>query len=375
MKFSLPNKASADTRVVVAMSGGVDSSVTAALLVKEGYEVIGVTLQLYNSTNSLKRKGACCAGQDIEDARNVAEKLKIPHYVLNYESKFQKDVIDEFADAYVRGETPIPCVLCNQTVKFRDLLLVAQELGAEALATGHYVRRVKKGNDIELHRAEDETKDQSYFLFATTPKQLEFLSFPLGSMRKDETRRLAAQFSLPVSDKPDSQDICFVSEGSYASLINKIRPNVAKPGDIVEQTGRIIGTHKGITHFTIGQRRGLNLRNENMPMYVIKIDPDRNRVVVGPWDALATSTMVLANVNWLGNPINYGKTMRCEVKVRSMKPPVEAKIKFQSKDKVSVTLITPENGVAPGQACVFYKGTRLLGGGWIQRPNTKILAA
>ncbi len=375
MKFSLPNKASADTRVVVAMSGGVDSSVTAALLVKEGYEVIGVTLQLYNSTNSLKRKGACCAGQDIEDARNVAEKLKIPHYVLNYESKFQKDVIDEFADAYVRGETPIPCVLCNQTVKFRDLLLAAQELGAEALATGHYVRRVKKGKDIELHRAEDETKDQSYFLFATTPKQLEFLSFPLGSMRKDETRRLAAQFSLPVSDKPDSQDICFVSEGSYASLINKIRPNAAKPGDIVEQTGRIIGTHKGITHFTIGQRRGLNLRNENMPMYVIKIDPDRNRVVVGPWDALATSTMVLANVNWLGNPINYGKTMRCEVKVRSMKPPVEAKIKFQSKDKVSVTLITPENGVAPGQACVFYKGTRLLGGGWIQRPNTKILAA
>ena len=375
MKFSLPNKASADTRVVVAMSGGVDSSVTAALLVKKGYEVIGVTLQLYNSTNSLKRKGACCAGQDIEDARNVAEKLKIPHYVLNYESKFQKDVIDEFADAYVRGETPIPCVLCNQTVKFRDLLLAAQELGAEALATGHYVRRVKKGNDIELHRAEDETKDQSYFLFATTPKQLEFLSFPLGSMRKDETRRLAAQFSLPVSDKPDSQDICFVSKGSYASLINKIRPNAAKPGDIVEQTGRIIGTHKGITHFTIGQRRGLNLRNENMPMYVIKIDPDRNRVVVGPWDALATSTMVLANVNWLGNPINYGKTMRCEVKVRSMKPPVEAKIKFQSKDKVSVTLITPENGVAPGQACVFYKGTRLLGGGWIQRPNTKTLAA
>jgi tRNA-specific 2-thiouridylase len=357
------------------MSGGVDSSVTAALLVKEGYEVIGVTLQLYNSTNSLKRKGACCAGQDIEDARNVAEKLKIPHYVLNYESKFQKDVIDEFADAYVRGETPIPCVLCNQTVKFRDLLLAAQELGAEALATGHYVRRVKKGRNIELHRAEDETKDQSYFLFATTPKQLEFLSFPLGSMRKDETRRLASQFGLPVSDKPDSQDICFVSDGNYANLINQIRPNAAKTGDIVEQTGRVIGTHNGITHFTIGQRRGLNLRNENMPMYVIKIDPDRNRVVVGPWDALATSTMVLANVNWLGNPINYGKTMRCEVKVRSMKPPVEAKIKFQSKDKVSVTLITPENGVAPGQACVFYKGTRLLGGGWIQRPNTKILAA
>ena len=375
MSICLSNKAPADTRIVVAMSGGVDSSVTAALLAKKGYEVIGVTLQLYNQKNSVKRKGACCTGQDIEDARNVAEKLGIPHYVLNYESKFQKNVIDEFADAYVRGETPIPCVLCNQTVKFRDLLLAAQELGAETLATGHYVRLVNKGSNIELHCAEDETKDQSYFLFATTQKQLEFLSFPLGGMRKEETRRLAEQFVLPVFDKPDSQDICFVSEGSYANLVNKIRPDAAKPGDIVEQSGRVIGTHKGITHFTIGQRRGLNLSNKNKPMYVIQIDPGQNRLVVGPWDALATSTMVLANVNWLGDPIKYEKTMGCEVKVRSMRPPVEAEIQLLSDDKANVTLVTPEHGVAPGQACVFYQGTRLLGGGWIQRPNTKILAA
>ncbi len=293
------DKPARDCRVVVAMSGGVDSSVTAALLAEQGFDVVGITLQLYDHGAALAKKGACCAGQDIHDAARVAERLGIPHYVLDYESRFRRDVIDDFADAYTRGETPIPCVRCNQTVKFRDLLATARDLGADALATGHYVRRVDGASGPELHRAADDGRDQSYFLFATTRVQLAFLHFPLGGMAKDETRALARRFDLPVAAKPDSQDICFVPSGDYAALVARLRPGAAEPGEIVDVAGRVLGTHAGVVHFTIGQRKGLGV-SAGEPLYVVRLEPEARRVVVGPRAALGVQRVALAGINWLG---------------------------------------------------------------------------
>src|SRR5690348_15447813 len=364
-------------RVVVAMSGGVDSSVTAALLAEEGFEVVGITLQLYDHGAALARKGACCAGQDIYDAARVAERLGIPHYVLDYESRFRRDVIDDFADAYARGETPIPCVTCNQTVKFRDLLATAKDLGADALATGHYVRRVDGPRGPELHRAADDSRDQSYFLFATTRAQLSFLRFPLGGLAKDETRALARRFDLPVAAKPDSQDICFVPSGDYATLIAKLRPGAAEPGDIVDVAGRVLGTHPGVIHFTIGQRKGIGV-SQAEPLYVVRLEPETRRVVVGPRAALGAERVALAHVNWLGEaPPADGLAVR--VKLRSAQAPLKARLFLDGAGGGAVLLDEPAFGVAPGQACVVYDGTRLLGGGWIRRaatlPNAESVAA
>jgi tRNA-specific 2-thiouridylase len=366
----IPGKAPGDTRVVVAMSGGVDSSATAALLNDLGYEVIGVTLQLYDHGEAIQRKGACCAGQDIHDARNVAARLKIPHYVLDYESRFKDDVMEGFADAYLRGETPIPCITCNQTVKFRDLLGLARELGADCLATGHYVRREVGAGGAELHRAADPVRDQSYFLFATTAGQLDMLRFPLGSMAgKEETRALAQRFGLDVAAKPDSQDICFVPNGNYAEVIEKLRPGAAEPGDIVDQQGRVLGSHKGIIHYTIGQRRGLGIGGrrdgDEEPLYVLALDPAARRVVVGPRQGLACDAITVAGVNWLGSGPGPGPGLDVEVKVRSARAPVAANISDAGAGMISVRFEEPEYGIALGQACVFYDATRVLGGGWI----------
>jgi tRNA-specific 2-thiouridylase len=352
-------------RVVVAMSGGVDSSVTAALLAEQGFDVVGITLQLYDHGAALARKGACCAGQDIHDAARVAERLGIPHYVLDYESRFRRAVIDDFADAYARGETPIPCVTCNRTVKFRDLLATAKELGAEALATGHYVRRVQGAGGPELHRAADDSRDQSYFLFATTRAQLSFLRFPLGGLAKDETRALARRFDLPVAAKPDSQDICFVPTGDYAALVAKLRPGAAEPGEIVDVAGRVLGTHRGVIHFTIGQRKGIGVSRAE-PLYVVRLEPEARRVVVGPRAALGVERVALAQVNWLGEaPPADGLAVR--VKLRSAQPPLKARLFLDGAGGGAVLLDEPALGVAPGQACVVYDGTRVLGGGWIRR--------
>lgn len=369
------HKSPAETRIVVAMSGGVDSSVTAALLMEQGYDVIGVTLQLYDHGAAASRKGACCAGQDIADAGRVAETIGIPHYVLNYENRFRKEIIDVFAESYVRGETPIPCVLCNQTVKFRDLMGVARDLGADALATGHYIRRVENTDGVELHRAADKTKDQSYFLFATTSEQLKFLRFPLGELTKGETRKLAERFDLPVASKPDSQDICFVPQGRYSDVVLKIRPDAAEEGDIVDMDGNVLGQHDGIIHYTIGQRRGLRIDTASDALYVIRIDPEAKQVIVGPRSALATTIVRLNNVNWIGGALSNEDNFDCEVKVRSMRPPVAASVRLLTDGSAVVELVAAEHGVAPGQACVFYEGDRVLGGGWIQRGKSTTEAA
>lgn len=357
-----------DTTVVVAMSGGVDSSVVAALLKKEGYKVIGITLQLYDHGAVLMKKGACCAGQDIYDAKMVATKLDIPHYVMDYESKFKQEVIDDFADSYVRGETPLPCVRCNQSVKFKDLLQMSKELGADALATGHYVRRVDNNGEVELHQGLDPNKDQSYFLFATTKEQLDYTHFPLGNLTKDETRKIASDLGLIVADKPDSQDICFVPNGSYAKLVSKLRPDSNKEGVLMHVDGYPVGEHKGIINYTIGQRRGLGISSPH-PLYVIKIDPEANIVYVGPVEALDGVDLVIKEVNWLGQDKMPKDNEEVMVKIRSTHRGVNARLKPQQNGDIKVELLATERAITPGQACVIYKDTRVLGGGWITKKD------
>ena len=344
-------------RIVVAMSGGVDSSVVAALAARSGAEVIGVTLQLYDHGAAVGRAKACCAGRDIMDAQAVAAKLGIAHYVFDYESRFRDSVIERFADEYARGRTPIPCVACNQGVKFTDLLALARDLGADCLATGHYVRRLVGANGPELHRAADPARDQSYFLFATTREQLGYLRFPLGSLPKPLVREIARDLSLAVADKPDSQDICFVPNGDYAAVVKKVRPEAAQPGEIVGLDGRVLGAHPGLIHYTVGQRRGLEIGGQNEPLYVVRLEPEARRVVVGPKAALAVRAARLAGLNWLAEGQRDGLT----VKVRSMARPAPARF-----DGEAVHFETPEFGVAPGQAAVLYEGDRVLGGGWIE---------
>jgi tRNA-specific 2-thiouridylase len=375
------DRAPSETRVVVAMSGGVDSSVVAAMLKADGYDVVGITLQLYDHGAAIHRKGACCAGQDIHDARRVAERIGIPHYVLDYESRFRDEVIERFADSYVAGETPIPCVECNRRIKFRDLLATAEDLGADVLATGHYVRsRALSGGGRGLYRAADPARDQSYFLYATTAAQLAKLRFPLGDRPKSETRELARAHGLAVAEKSDSQDICFVPSGSYASLIEKLRPGIATPGEIVHRDGRVLGRHTGIIHYTIGQRKGLGIA-AGEPLYVIAIDAEANRVIVGPRAALATRTVRLREVNWIGDGA-LSEAARAglpiAVRVRSTRAPQPATL-IADGDQIAVVLSDGEDGVAPGQACVIYDSeapdARVLGGGTIARAVPRVADA
>jgi len=344
-----------DARIVVAMSGGVDSSVTAALAARTGAEVVGVTLQLYDHGEAVRRSGACCAGQDIYDAKMVADRLGIAHYVLDYESRFRNSVIDRFVDEYAAGRTPVPCASCNQGVKFVDLIAFARELGADCLATGHYVRRMLNGGRVEMHKGADPRRDQSYFLYGTSREQLDFLRFPLGDMPKDEVRKIAAEVGLEVAAKPDSQDICFVPDGDYAGLVKRIRPETEAPGDIVDLDGRVLGRHRGVIHFTVGQRRGIEIGGQKEPLYVIRIEPGTARVVVGPRRALAVEALRVGDWNWLAE-----EQQEVSVKVRSLAPAVAA-----TRENDWIRFEQPEYGVAPGQAAVAYDGTRMLGGGWI----------
>jgi len=365
------DKAPAETRVVVAMSGGVDSSVVAAELAREGYDVVGITLQLYDHGAALAKKGACCAGRDIHDARRVAEEMGFPHYVLDYENVFRDAVMDEFADSYLAGATPVPCIRCNERVKFQDLMQVARDLDADCMATGHYIQRRIGARGPELHMAADPVRDQSYFLFSTTPAQLDYLRFPLGHLKsKAETRALAVQYGLSVADKPDSQDICFVPDGNYAGVIEKLRPGAADPGEIVDVDGRVLGRHDGVIHYTIGQRRGLGIGGLADPLYVVRLDVAARRVIVGPKDLLSTRRVPVREINWLGDAaLDSRAEWPLMVKVRSTRPPREAVLRPLSATEAVVELVVPEDGVSPGQACVFYapEGSRVLGGGWIWR--------
>ncbi len=363
-----------DTKIVVAMSGGVDSSTVAGLMKKEGYDVTGITLKLYDDAKSTKKTRQCCAGQDILDAKRVSQKLNIDHKILYYQKKFKKDVIDSFVESYISGETPIPCVQCNQSVKFRDLFLYAKEMKADALITGHYVNRIQNNGKAEMYRAEDLKRDQSYFLFSTTQEQLDFLRFPLGKIKKEETRKIASELKLNVADKPDSQDICFVPNGDYASVINKYKPTSFSKGKILDTNGNIIGEHDGIINFTIGQRKGIRVSNKD-PLYVLNIDANKNEVIVGKYSDLAVNKIYIKDVNILGNLEEYTKNLF--VKVRSTGKLIKTKIKFDDKN-AEVILKENEAGVSPGQACVFYKknkyGDKVLGGGWISRADNKYLS-
>ncbi|NNM77109.1 tRNA 2-thiouridine(34) synthase MnmA [Sphingomonas sp. ID1715] len=352
-------------RIVVAMSGGVDSSVVAALAARSGAETIGVTLQLYDHGAAVGRTGSCCAGQDIRDARAVCDRLGIAHYVFDHESAFRSSVINQFADEYLAGRTPIPCVRCNMGVKFTDLFRLARDLGADCLATGHYVRRVEGADGPELHRAADPARDQSYFLFATTAAQLDFLRFPLGGMPKPEVRAIAAELGLGVAAKPDSQDICFVPDGDYAGLVRKLRPEAETAGEIVDLSGRVIGRHKGLIHFTVGQRKGLEIGGQPEPLYVVRLEAEQRRVVVGPKRALAVGAARLSDINWLGGGYQGPMT----AKVRSLAKPVPAVL-----DGDTIRFLQPEYGVSPGQAAVLYAGDRVLGGGWIEATEPAALA-
>ena len=359
-----PVLARASQRVVVAMSGGVDSSVAAALVKRAGYDTVGVTLQLYDHGEAISRKGACCAGQDIHDARTVAAGLDIPHYVLDYESRFRESVMDEFVDSYLAGNTPIPCIRCNETVKFRDLLGMAKELGAEAMVTGHYIATRRGADGWEMHRPVDLARDQSYFLFSTTQEQLDFLRFPLAELTKDEIRDFAGQLGLVVAEKPDSQDICFVPNGDYAGVIKRLRPDCSLPGEILHMDGSVLGQHQGVLHYTVGQRRGLGVAVGD-PLYVVSIDADARQVIVGPREALARQKILLSEVNWLGGDASQALDVR--VRIRSTSEPAAAQIKLTGAHQAEIHLATAEEGVSPGQACVFYAAyeERLLGGGWI----------
>jgi tRNA-specific 2-thiouridylase len=345
-------------RIVVAMSGGVDSSVVAALAARSGAETIGVTLQLYDHGAAVGRTGSCCAGQDIRDARAVADRIGIAHYVFDYESRFRQSVMDDFADQYLAGRTPIPCVKCNMGVKFTDLFTLARELGADCLATGHYVRRVMGSAGAEMHRAVDPARDQSYFLFATNDEQLDYLRFPLGGMEKSAVRALAAETGLSVALKPDSQDICFVPDGDYAGVVRKLRPEADTAGDIVHVDGRVLGQHRGLIHFTVGQRKGLDIGGQAEPLYVVRLEPESRRVIAGPRAALAVASARLSDINWIGGP---DRGAPVQAKVRSMARPVPARL-----DGDLLRFEQPEFGVAPGQAAVIYDGDRVLGGGWIE---------
>jgi len=383
-KNAKPKSVKQGARVIVAMSGGVDSSVAAALVKRAGYEVAGITLQLYDYGATQHRKGACCAGQDIHDARRVAAKLDIPHYVLDYESRFKENVIEDFADSYLAGQTPIPCVRCNETVKFRDLLQTARALGAAALVTGHYIETRKHGDKWEMHRPIDEARDQSYFLFSTTQAQLDFLRFPLARFTKDEIRRFAMQLELPVADKPDSQDICFAPDGDYAAAIKRLRPDCNVPGEIVDMAGNVLGQHQGVLHYTVGQRRGLGIGGGE-PLYVVRLDAARREVVVGARADLDASLIMLEGVNWLGEDkttqgnrqggqdiksLANADEIPIRVRIRSSGAPREAFLQLQANGRAKVRLAVPETGISPGQACVFYGDasmpSRVLGGGWIQ---------
>ena len=361
----------ANTRIVVAMSGGVDSCVAAGLLQEAGYDVVGITLQLYDNGEATGRKGACCAGRDIGDARKVAAHLGIPHYVLDYETKFRSAVIEDFAASYIAGETPVPCIQCNQKVKFRDLLGMARDLGAQALATGHYVRSLMGPAGFELHQPADANRDQSYFLFATRTETLEFLRFPLGGMLKSDVREHARRLRLPVSEKPDSQDICFVPKGHYTTVIDRLRPGAAGPGEIVHQDGRVLGRHAGITGFTIGQRKGLGIAAAE-PLFVVALDAARAQVVVGPREALTAHVVRLRDVNWLGDGAGPVEGVEISARIRSSGPPAPARL-VQADGAWAVEFPGAVVGVSPGQACVFYAdgsgAARVLGGGWIERAH------